>query len=38
MNSDKAQLKEPELTTLFSEVNGGTNIHSKQAHVLQYKS
>jgi len=38
MNTDKARLKESELTTLISEVSGGTNVQSKQAHVLQYKS
>jgi len=27
-----------ELTTLISVVGGGTNIRSKQAHVLQCKS
>jgi len=35
MNSHKTQCKEPELTNLISEVGGGTNIQSKQAHVLQ---
>ena len=34
----KAQWKEPEFTTLMSEVGGGTNIKNKQAHILQYKS
>ena len=38
MNTDKAQLKKPKLRTLTSEVCGGTNVQSKQAHVLQYKS
>ena len=38
MNSDKAQWKELELTTLINEVGGGPNIHSKQAHLLQCKS
>ena len=39
MNSDKVQRKEPELTTCWSgTVGGGTNIQSKQAHVLRYKS
>jgi len=38
MNSDKAQWKEPEFMTLISEVSGGKNIRSKQAHVLKYKS
>jgi len=38
MNTDKARLKEPELTTLISEVGCGTNVQSKQVHVLQYKS
>jgi len=37
MNTDKAQWKEPELTTLFNEVGGGTNLQSKQARDLQYK-
>jgi len=36
MNADKAQCKEPELTT--SEAGGGTNIPSKQAHILKCKS
>jgi len=36
MNTDKAQWKDPELTTLISEVGGGTNIQSKQAHLLQF--
>jgi len=31
MNSEKALCKEPELTTLISEVCGGTNIQSKLA-------
>jgi len=34
MDTNKAQWKEPELTTLISEVGGGTNVRSKQAHVL----
>jgi len=38
MNSDKAQWKEPLFTTLNSEVGGGKNTRSMQAHVLQYKS
>jgi len=38
MNSDKGHWKEPELTTLVSEVDGDTNIQSKQARVLQSKS
>jgi len=38
MNSDKAQRKEPELTTQLSgTVGGGTNIQSKQACVLRDK-
>jgi len=37
MNTNKARLKESELT-LISEVGGGTNPQSKQAHVLQNKS
>jgi len=28
--------EEPELATLISEVGGGTNVQSKQAHVLQH--
>jgi len=35
MNNDKAQWKEPKLTTLISEVGGGTNMQNKQAHILQ---
>jgi len=38
MNTGKVQWKEPELTTLISEVGGGTNMQSKQARVLQYKA
>ena len=38
MNTDKAHWKELELPTLISEVGGGTNVQSKQAHVLQYNS
>jgi len=38
MNTDKAQWKKPELTTLISEVGGGTNMQSMQARVLQYKA
>ena len=30
MNSNKAQRKNPELTTLLSEVDGGTNIQSNK--------
>ena len=37
-NTDKTQWKEPELTTLISEVGGGTNMQSKPARVLQYKA
>jgi len=38
MNSDKAQRKEPELTTWWSAtVGSGTNIQSKQIRVLRYK-
>jgi len=37
MNTDKAQWKESELTTLTSEVGGGTNMQSTQALVLQDK-
>ena len=38
MNTDNAQWKEPELTTLISEVGGSTNMQSMQARVLQYKA
>ena len=38
MNSDKAQRKEPEFTTLIGEVGCDTNIESMHAHVLQYTS
>ena len=38
MNTDKTQWKEPELTTLISEVGGVTNMQSKRARVLQYKA
>jgi len=38
MNSDNAQWKEPELTTLTSEVGGSTNMQSMQARVLQRKA
>jgi len=38
MSTDKAQWKDPELTTSISEVGGSTYAQSKQAHVLQYKS
>jgi len=37
MNTDSAQWKEPEWTTLIREVGVGTNMQSKQARVLQYK-
>jgi len=37
MDSDKTQRKEPELTTLISEMGDDTNIYSKQVYVLQYK-
>jgi len=37
MNTDNAQWKEPELTTLVREVGVGTNMQSKQARVLQDK-
>jgi len=33
MNTDKTQWKNPELTTLISEVGGGTNMQSKQARI-----
>ena len=36
MISDKAQWKEPELTTLISEAGGGTNVQHKLTHVLHY--
>ena len=38
MNTDKTQWKEPELTTLISEVGVGTNMQSKPARVLHYKA
>ena len=38
MNTDNAQWKEPESTTLISEVGGSTNMQSIQARVLQYKA
>ena len=38
MNTDHAQWKEPELTTLISEVGGSANMQSMQARVLQYKA
>ena len=38
MNTDNVQWKEPELTTLISEVSGSTNMQSMQARVLQYKA
>jgi len=37
-NFDKAQWKQPKLTTLISEVSSDTNMQSKEAHVLQCKS
>ena len=37
INNDKAQWKEPELTTLISEMGDSTNMQSMQARVLQYK-
>jgi len=37
MNIDNAQWKEPELTTLISEVGGITNMQSMHARVLQYQ-
>jgi len=37
LNTDNAQWKEPDLTTLISEVGGGTHMQSKQACFLQYK-
>ena len=37
-NTDKTQWKEPELTTLISEVDGVTNMQSKPARVLHYKA
>jgi len=36
MNTDKARWKELEVRTLISEVGCGTNVQSKQTHVLQY--
>ena len=38
MNIDKTRWKEPELTTLVSEVGGGANMQSKPARVLHYKA
>jgi len=38
VNSDKAQMKEPELTPLINEVGGGTNLQWNQVHVMKYKS
>jgi len=38
MNTDNAQWKEPELTTLISEMGGSTNMQNMQARVLQYKA
>ena len=38
VNTDKTQWKEPELTTLVSEVGGSTNMQSKPARVLHYKA
>jgi len=38
MNTDKAERKESELTTLISEIGGSTNMQSMQARVLQYKA
>ena len=35
MNTDNAQCKEPEVTSLISEAGGSTNM---QAHVLLYKA
>jgi len=36
LNSDKAQCRDPKLTTIISEVCGGTSIQSNQACILQY--
>jgi len=36
-NTNEAQWKDPELTTLTNEVGGGTNIQGKQTHVVHYK-
>jgi len=38
MNTDNAQWKEPEFTTLVSEVGGSTNMQIMQARFLQYKA
>ena len=38
MNTENAQWKELELTTLISEVGGSTNMQSMQARVLHYKA
>jgi len=37
INTTKAQGKESELTTLISEVGGGTNIQRKLTHVVRCK-
>jgi len=37
MSSGKVKWKKSELITLISEVGGGRNTQSKQAHVQQYK-
>jgi len=36
LNSNKAQLIDPLLTTIISEMCGATNIQSNQAGILQY--
>jgi len=38
VNTDNAKWKEPELTTLISEVGGSTNMQCMQARVLQYEA
>jgi len=38
VSTDKAQWKDPQLTTSISEVGRITYVQSKQAHILQYKS
>jgi len=36
LNSNKAQCINPQLTTIISEMCGGTNMQSNQACILQY--
>jgi len=37
LRNNEVHMRTPELTTLISEVGGGTNIQSKEAHVSQCK-